>query len=473
MFKENTFYLMKEFFNDNNIDNIEDLKNNIIEQIKNIEDKNLLEQINKLLTNNDDKTLFDGALENTLENFNDENTLENYNGENFNEENFNDKDTLENSNEENFNDKDTLENSNEENFNDKDTLDENSYDKTLKNLFDDETLFDGALENSNDEDKSYDKTLENLLNEDTLEKIGGKDNPLNNENNIGIHKGECSYFLKRDKFCIKEEIKKIEEELKEEKLIEKDISDDTLEELKNKLNCPTEKCVANKLEHKLKKNMDKFFKPTGPTNTDLFSNINIDNVLDHYELLYPNFYHINFIMDDWYNSPKSHELLQLLEENNACGYISKNENENEYDDILNAVKYTKKNCMGFIMNTDRWSGGGKHWMACFIDMRNEKKWTIEFFNSSGNKMSKNFYKLFSKLKEKLEGCSKGADVEIIQVTDEEHQIKSDNNCGSFACFYIYSRLKGESIEKFNGIDYDLIKDELIDEFRKYIFYTIN
>ena len=62
-------------------------------------------------------------------------------------------------------------------------------------------------------------------------------------------------------------------------------------------------------------------------------------------------------------------------------------------------------------------------------------------------------------------------IKIIRVTKEEQQ-QSDNNCGSWAVFYQYNRLKGIPYTYFNGIDYEFIKDEVLDMFRKYIFRTI-
>ena len=313
-----------------------------------------------------------------------------------------------------------------------------------------------------------------------------KENPLNNFDNLGLEQGECAYYIKKKNNCMKNAISSIEKKLKEDGLLEEDIkSENIIDELKNKLDCngkkQGEKCVAEKLVDKnyITGDVSLYFKPEGPIDNKLFSNVNIDNVLDHFEITFPNYYHIKFLMNDWWRAPRNHEIHKLLNEssNDACKLHKKIDNTNDIemdDDItdrfVEIIKNTPKTCFGCVLNTDMYSGPGIHWVSLFVDLRDKKNPTIEYFNSSGNAPLSNFKNLMEKLKEKFEKCLSES-IKIIRVTKEEQQ-QSNNNCGSWAVFYQYNRLKGIPYTYFNGIDYEFIKDEVLDMFRKYIFRTI-
>jgi hypothetical protein len=318
-----------------------------------------------------------------------------------------------------------------------------------------------------------------------------KKNPLNDLDNLGLKTGECAYHVKEGNSCIENLINKISDKLKTEKVIEPGTKDDDImNKLKDSFNCSGngkkkgDKCVAEKLRdmNYITEDISLYFKPNGPIDNKLFSNVNIDNVLDHFEILFPNYYHINFLMNDWQKAPANHEIHNLLD-NNACK-LHKKTLETEKEEELNKTKEeggeiterimeiisnSPKTCFGCVLNTDMYSGPGIHWVSLFIDLRDKKNPTIEYFNSSGNLPLKNFRILMEELKDKFEKCV-SENIKLVNVTKEEQQ-QSDNNCGSWAVFYQYNRLKGIPYKYFNGVDYESIEDKVIDNFRKYIFYT--
>jgi hypothetical protein len=223
-------------------------------------------------------------------------------------------------------------------------------------------------------------------------------------------------------------------------------------------------------------NIDLYFKPSGPTDTKLFSNVNIDNVLKHFELAFPFFYHIDFLMNDWEKAPSDHPIHDLVaDKKEMCKLYKKDSNTfggesiKSIDELVNKVKNEQKTCYGCVFNIDFYSGPGTHWVAMFIDLRDRENATIEYFNSSGNKPPANFAKLMKLLKERLEVCLPNY-IKIEPVTDKEVQ-KSETECGPYSVFYIYERLKGTPYKHFNGLDYDRVKDKSVTMFRKYIFYT--
>ena len=119
--------------------------------------------------------------------------------------------------------------------------------------------------------------------------------------------------------------------------------------------------------------------------------------------------------------------------------------------------------MACVINSDTYSGRGKHWMALFGDMRGST-WTVEFFNSSGNPPQKEFYNWLVKAHGQLSNINKS--VEIVKATSLCHQ-QSKTECGVYSLYYIWARLNGipHTFFKFNEIP-----DIIMFEFRQHLFF---
>ena len=296
-------------------------------------------------------------------------------------------------------------------------------------------------------------------------------NPLNNinNNNLNLNKGEC---MLNTKICFdNNEKKKIinylntinanndnssSNQLSEQDGKINDINENNIDIIQEKFNCKNQRCIAMSLNLNLKN-----FKTIGPANnTNLLTNVNIDDVMEKYTLIHPNFHPIKFTMDDWFNISGNKEIVLL---GNDPSYICK---------LINN-KDQKKNCIGFIMNTDKWSGRGIHWTALFCDLRNDDEWTIEFFNSSSNKPSRNIKILIDNIINNLYTCpSKPYEciVKNINISKNEHQL-SNTECGPYSLFFILNRLNKQPIKYFEFNEYDKIYDDSMVEFRKYIFWN--
>lgn len=285
--------------------------------------------------------------------------------------------------------------------------------------------------------------------------IGGidkKDNDLNDLKKIDIKNGECAYHINGTICFNKKEQSEIKEHLKSLNI---ETSEFDIDQVKKKMNCDSQKCVALKMGM----NTD-MFKPDGPANsTALLSNLDIDSVLQKFELKFNNFKHLHFTMDDWYNtSYGDHDIAKL---------------GNDPSYICNIIR-NNKNCIGFIMNTDKWSGMGIHWTSMFIDLRDNNNWTVEFFNSSGNPPSKNIKKLIDNIVHNLYLCNAkpyNCTVTHVNLTKKEHQL-SDTECGLYGLFMIYNRCRGISHKYFEYNEYDKIYDDTMIQFRKYMFWNI-
>ncbi len=272
---------------------------------------------------------------------------------------------------------------------------------------------------------------------------------------------------------------------------------------KEKLGCDTERCVLGKLTTQIGAQLASdqlyaYFKVSGPTDSQLLNNIHIDDTMKQWQLRFPLFYAFNFNMRNYasYSYDKGH----VINRPDTLATIGFN------DLYTGAVDGKHYKCCGCIINTDVYQGDGKHWMALFADARGSR-WTVEFFNSSGNAPAPEWINWLEKTKvmmENLQGAAAGAatggamgseskhirkprrvatavdnsisqvraiqpevgGVSVIRVTTIRHQ-KSKSECGMYALFYVWARLNGVPPEYFTA---NAVPDQLMFEFRQHLFH---
>lgn len=181
----------------------------------------------------------------------------------------------------------------------------------------------------------------------------------------------------------------------------------------------------NKLVEKLK-----FYtfkpKPTKTLKTWLNTN-DINNVLNQYQLKYPNFKFNGALPSDfWKYSKIDYSKMKM------------------YDFI------------GFVINLDAHDKPGSHWVTLFVD---NKQKTIEFFDSLGHVPNKNIKIFISKLQES------GLKKYKVLINRKIHQ-QQDFDCGVYCIYYIIQRLYNKT---FKDITKDIIKDSKMKKYRKFIF----
>lgn len=181
------------------------------------------------------------------------------------------------------------------------------------------------------------------------------------------------------------------------------------------------------------------FKPNGPKGqNDWLSTSDINNVMYHYEKLYPNFVFIGAIPRDFF---------MII-------------------DKINTEKLRKSaNKIGMVFNTDKHNQSGSHWLAVFIDMT-QTPHTIEHFDSVGNPPLKLIRELLNRLKKNFkERQNKEA---VIKINRVQHQ-RGNNDCGVYSLHYIIERLKGKTFEE---ISKNIIRDPEMNRMRNEYFYNI-
>jgi hypothetical protein len=226
-----------------------------------------------------------------------------------------------------------------------------------------------------------------------------------------------------------------------------------IEESKKKYSCDDEACVIEKLTVQGKISpiiLNTYFKQVGPrNNTDLLSNVNIDNVIAQWVNLYKTdfskvdtdklyIYHVPFQMRDFQDT--NSELNNI--------------------DIYSIAK--KYDCLVVVFNTDYSNGPGIHWFCHFYDFKSSPI-TLEYFNSSGHLPLPEIQTHLFQTKHKL--IESKMDTEIIIVSKFAHQ-QGNTECGVYSLYYIWSRINGVSWQKFNK---KRISDQKMIEFRKVIF----
>lgn len=251
---------------------------------------------------------------------------------------------------------------------------------------------------------------------------------------------------------------------------QKPSSMDIIQAAKEKLQCDTEMCILEALEPQIGSNIvraeisSSFKVKGGPTDNKLLSNVNIDKVMQVYAKKFPGFYPFNFNMRNYasysfvngrtISSPDSLATIQFM------------------DLFTGLHDGTKYNCAGCIINTDVYQGEGKHWMALFADARGvPDTWTIEFFNSAGNRPTPEWVNWQVKTKNQMidlinsESSGYNKQPRILDVCHIRHQ-QSMTECGLYSLFYIYARLHQVPPEYFVKTP---IPDQLMFEFRQNIF----
>lgn len=304
------------------------------------------------------------------------------------------------------------------------------------------------------------------------------------------------------------------------------------------LNCDSESCVLSRPEfvsfadaklhipprqiaaEKLLK-----FKVAGPRNsTELLNNFNIDETLQQWARVFPEFFAYPFAMMDFDKTGGPFADLRISDI--FAGKVAQ-----PLGPGFPAVKRPHR-CAACVVNTDMSSGPGKHWVAVFVDARPKgglsagsshsgaAPWTIEYFNSAGRPPPRPMVEWMERTRADLEkfragefraanktespvtggdahfippGAQKDEEFNIVKtiveqsgaitggaqkddaqpsvitipVTNISHQ-SSQTECGLYALFYIRRRLEGTPYTFFQNTK-NIIPDDAMTEFRKFVF----
>jgi Ulp1 protease family, C-terminal catalytic domain len=268
---------------------------------------------------------------------------------------------------------------------------------------------------------------------------------------------ECSLANARGEICIRD---KALEEISKVHGIGLTDPAQILVEAKKKTGCVTQKCVLEKTLQvsrnsapETAKSFHVDVKRHGPTDSHFLSNSHVDNILQQWQALVEGFFAYNFNMLNY---------AKYSWRNNAVNNNPDTLATVNLTDLVGSKGFTTAGC---IINSDVYQGPGKHWMSLVVDARGPKRWTVEFFNSSGNSPAPEWVNWLVKSRGQLEEISKGIPVEIVNVIGLRQQY-SKSECGVYSLFYIWGRLRGVPPEVFLKTH---IPDRYMFEFRQHLY----
>ena len=227
-----------------------------------------------------------------------------------------------------------------------------------------------------------------------------------------------------------------------------DESNGSIDELKLLLN----KRVVEELGPEAVKEELKNYKPLGPTDNSYFNNFVENNFVHHLHHYDSTFKDFEIHLHDFPN----HSYTAMNELPNMTDKIKSGEMKT-FGCVLNTLveKDLEKAVNGVVKKVG-------HWVAMFGDFRNDKLYTIEYFNSSGQNAPKIIFDFMSKLAKKIE-TDTGVKTIPVNVSNIAHQ-KSNTECGAYAMYYIAARLIGYPYKKFRVRP---ISDDHVNKFRSH------
>jgi len=220
------------------------------------------------------------------------------------------------------------------------------------------------------------------------------------------------------------------------------------EKMKTHYNCDTEFCAIKKvpgLSDNEKGELKKYFKPEKPAKwdkkpTDWLDSYNIEDVMNQYELAYPEFEFIGPVPIDFDDKDSESWGKCIVDE--LCKL--------NLQDCLKKGK-TK---IGIVYNLDRHDEPGSHWVCSFFDLELGNAY---YFDSYGYPPPDEIARLLKRCKD--QGCKN------IYYNDIRHQRKG-SECGMYCLFVIICLLSGK---EFADICKNVIDDDRMNRFRDVIF----
>jgi len=196
--------------------------------------------------------------------------------------------------------------------------------------------------------------------------------------------------------------------------------------------CEHELCWLSMLTNRLQMNeiMYQRFAPMRPESwndnpKEWLSNNDIKKVMNQYEYWYPEFTFIGPSPINYYDN--DYDGTCVWEE--LCNF-----DLNRY--------IGKKKYIGIVFNTDKHTGSGKHWIALFVNIKNEY---IYYFDSGNQRLPSYVTKLISTIK------NQGVKYDIVFKMKKNkvlHQ-KGNSECGMYCLHFIISLLQKKPLSYFN------------------------
>jgi hypothetical protein len=206
-----------------------------------------------------------------------------------------------------------------------------------------------------------------------------------------------------------------------------------VEKTQEKFRCGSGSCwLQQKFMKGVSKEIKRKYKPQGPLDDKWLNTLDINNIMDRYTHVYSDFKWLGAV-------PLDFEELDLYSE----------------------VDFRNLNKLGLVINFDPHTKKGKHWVALYAELKNNK---IFYFDSYGGRPEQREIRDFIKRLKKY--CSDRDRVDY-RYNKIRHQFKH-SECGVYSVNFIIRLLGGES---FKSITENITKDSAMQSCRKTYFNT--
>jgi hypothetical protein len=174
------------------------------------------------------------------------------------------------------------------------------------------------------------------------------------------------------------------------------------------------------------------------------SNFDIDGIIEQYEYKYKNFKFLGSTPIDFRQKKYGTCILNIFnDDDNKSKWLINSNYKNKYCNY-NPTGYKNKNVFGIVFNTDKHDGGGKHWMALYINI--EKK-VILFFDSALTyaQLHPEIISFVEDIKKQHKNINFTFKYNTIQ-----HQ-QSNSECGMYSIYFILTMLDADQSKKYSSL----------------------
>lgn len=197
-----------------------------------------------------------------------------------------------------------------------------------------------------------------------------------------------------------------------------------------------------------------YFRPKkDPIAKRMLSTNDINNILEQYAGVIPEFISYGAVPADYCGLEYTSEVCKVS---------------------LKRMLAVQKRCAAFVINTDPSNRGGEHWIALWIDIRNEKPPTILFWDSLGNPPPPQVQATMDRLYNEARALYKSGVLErspqkLIPVIPSIPHQKGGVDCGTYCIYIIIYLLTGGAPKLLQSDKNSMINNRLMREYFYHIY----
>lgn len=146
------------------------------------------------------------------------------------------------------------------------------------------------------------------------------------------------------------------------------------------------------------------------------------------------------------------QISEMMKPYRSKGFLGVFASDEIDTDVIQAVNKTDE--LSFVMNLDKASGGGTHWVGVFIDFVNDK--SVNYFDSFGDQPSDDFLTRLKKIIQARKGLNHYLKMKINMVPNQR---ATSQTCGYHAMNFLMDMHDGKSFKE--ATNFDKLKDQSV------------